>query len=91
MRRPYSVRTSEFSFTYEQAARMNIKFARAMFAARARGLEKFVIRVFTTDKPMRAVHFERATPCSFMSSSAGACVDIIPAESLPDRLIPSVR
>ena len=84
-------RTSEFSFTYEQAAEMNVKFARAMFAARAQGAEKFVIAVKIDKRPIRPVHFFPQPTHSFMSSSASACSEAIPAESLPDRLIPSVR
>ena len=83
-------RTSEFSFTYEQAAEMNLRFARAMFAARAQGAEKFVIAVKIDTRPIRPAHFFPQPTHSFMSSSAGACADAPGAENLPERMIPSM-
>ena len=65
-----------FTFTREQAVRMDEKFSKAMLHAARRGLERPPkIGVVVDDTPFRPTYFARESALSLYSSSSQMCVD----------------
>jgi len=80
MSRKNPFHTREHFFTYDQAVAMNLRFARAMFAARRIGNVNFSAGVEVNATPLIAARIPRDPDWSLMSSPAGALADTAPEE-----------
>ena len=65
----------KYYFTREQVIAMNLKFAKAMFAAREAGLEKFTNGPKKDNTPLVPTPFFRALQRSMSGSSAALLAD----------------
>ena len=72
------------------AVQMDQAFKRAMLAARDAGLEHFATGVFVDLTPLVPKHFFAESKWSMMGSSGAECAARGQAESLPERMIPSM-
>lgn len=79
---PQQDRANEgFTFSREQAVRMDERFSQAMLKAARRGLERPpMIGVFVDDTPFRPTYFARESALSLYGSSSQMCVDFAGAD-----------